>query len=98
MSIHPTRSLSTAGWEYNMVRWLERNGYDVTYSTDIDTHSRPDFWKGHKAWLSVGHDEYWSDEMRRHVEAARDQGLGTRLPFRQYLLLANPARTQPPHD
>ena len=76
MSIHPTRSLSTAGWEYNMVRWLERNGYDVTYSTDIDTHSRPDFWKGHKAWLSVGHDEYWSDEMRRHVEAARDQGLG----------------------
>ena len=70
MSIHPTRSLSTAGWEYNMVRWLERNGYDVTYSTDIDTHSRPDFWKGHKAWLSVGHDEYWSDEMRRHVDSA----------------------------
>ena len=75
-SIHPTRSLSTAGWEYNMVRWLERNGYDVTYSTDIDTHSRSDFWKGHRAWLSVGHDEYWSDEMRRHVEGARDQGLG----------------------
>ncbi len=76
MSIHPTRSLSTAGWEYNMVRWLERNGYDVTYSTDIDTHSRADFWKGHKAWLSVGHDEYWSHAMRRHVEEARDQGVG----------------------
>ena len=30
MSIHPTRSLSTAGWEYNMVRWLERNFYYVT--------------------------------------------------------------------
>ncbi len=76
MSIHPTRSLSTAGWEYNMVRWLERNGYDVTYSTDIDTHTRTEFWKGHKAWLSVGHDEYWSSEMRRHVEAARDHGVG----------------------
>ncbi len=75
LSIHPTRSLSTAGWEYNMVRWLERNGYDVTYSTDIDTHNRADFWRGHKAWLSVGHDEYWSFEMRRHVEGARDQGL-----------------------
>lgn len=75
-SIHPTRSLSTAGWEYNMVRWLERNGYDVTYSTDIDTHSRADFWKGHKAWLSVGHDEYWSQDMRRHVEGARDHGMG----------------------
>lgn len=76
LSIHPTRPLSTAGWEYNMMRWLERNGYDVTYSTDIDTHSRPDFWKGHKAWLSVGHDEYWSQDMRRHVEEARDHGIG----------------------
>ncbi|MBS0177179.1 MAG: hypothetical protein JSR20_00290 [Nitrospira sp.] len=76
MSIHPTRALSTAGWEYNMVRWLERQGYDVTYSTDLDTHSRADFWKGHRAWLSVGHDEYWSQDMRRHVEKARDQGLG----------------------
>ena len=76
MSIHPTRALSTAGWEYNMVRWLERNGYDVTYSTDIDTHTQPEFWKGHKAWLSVGHDEYWSADMRRHVEAARDHGVG----------------------
>lgn len=76
MSIHPTRTLSTAGWEYNMVRWLERQGYDVTYSTDIDTHRRTDFWKGHRAWLSVGHDEYWSQDMRRHVEAARDQGIG----------------------
>ncbi|MCS6327282.1 MAG: hypothetical protein H8K06_09380, partial [Nitrospira sp.] len=35
MSIHPTRTLATAGWEYNMVRWLERQVYDVTYSTDI---------------------------------------------------------------
>ncbi|MGC3975487.1 MAG: hypothetical protein QM771_14065 [Nitrospira sp.] len=76
MSIHPTRSLSTAGWEYNMVRWLERQGYDVTYSTDIDAHTQAEFWKGHKAWLSVGHDEYWSSEMRRHVEAARDHGVG----------------------
>src|SRR5213594_4109322 len=25
-------------WEIQLVRWLERNGYDVTYSTDIDTH------------------------------------------------------------
>lgn len=76
MSIHPTRALSTAGWEYNMVRWLERKGYDVTYSTDIDTHTQPEFWKGHRAWLSVGHDEYWTRDMRRHVEAARDHGVG----------------------
>ncbi|MFO0774070.1 MAG: DUF6605 domain-containing protein [Nitrospiraceae bacterium] len=75
-SIHPGSPVSPAGWEYNMVRWLEREGYDVTYSTDLDTHDNPEFWRGHRAWLSVGHDEYWSHAMRTHVEAARDAGVG----------------------
>lgn len=66
---------SPSGWEYNMVRWLEREGYDITYSTNIDTHSHPDLLSRHKAWLSVGHDEYWTWEMRRHVEMARDRGI-----------------------
>src|SRR5256885_7300991 len=25
-------------WDYYFVRWLERSGYDVKYSTDVDTH------------------------------------------------------------
>jgi hypothetical protein len=74
-SVHPTVPVSPAGWEYNMVRWLEREGYDVSYSTDIDTHRNPRLHVGHKVWLSVGHDEYWTNEMRRNVEAARDEGL-----------------------
>jgi hypothetical protein len=75
-SIHPSSHISPAGWEYNMVRWLEREGYDVTYSTNIDTHADQAWWKRHKAWLSVGHDEYWSREMRSHVEEARERGVG----------------------
>jgi hypothetical protein len=75
-SIHPTSPISTAGWEYNMVRWLEREGYDVSYGTNIDTHADGTWWKRHKAWLSVGHDEYWSSEMRLHVEEAREHGVG----------------------
>ena len=75
-SIHATSQISPAGWEYNMVRWLERGGYDVTYSTNIDTHRDGNWWRRHKAWLSVGHDEYWSREMRSHVEEARERGLG----------------------
>ena len=75
-SIHPTSPVSPAGWEYNMVRWLEREGYDVSYSTNIDTHADRTWWKHHKAWLSVGHDEYWSREMRSHVEEARERGVG----------------------
>jgi len=78
-SVPPTDPSSAAGWEYNMVRWLEREGYDVTYSTNIDTHADPRLLSSHKAWLSVGHDEYWTWEMRLHVERAAHDG--TNLSF-----------------
>jgi hypothetical protein len=63
------------GPEFAMVRWLEQNGYDVSYSTNIDTARRGQEIKEHKAFLSTGHDEYWSGEMRANVEAARDAGV-----------------------
>jgi hypothetical protein len=62
-------------WEYPMVRWLERHGYDLAYSTSIDTHGRPNSVLQHSGFLSVGHDEYWSAEMRTAVEQARDAGV-----------------------
>ena len=58
-----------------MVRFLEREGYDVTYCTDVDTHAGPNLLLSHNAFLVVGHDEYWSWQMRNNVEAARDQGI-----------------------
>src|SRR4029077_4447633 len=52
--------------EYPMHRWLEANGYDVTYCAGIDVdRSVPN---GHKVFTSVGHDEYWSKEQRDNVE------------------------------
>jgi N,N-dimethylformamidase beta subunit-like protein len=62
-------------WEYNAVRFLERERYDVVYVTDVDTHQRADLLTPHRVFLSVGHDEYWSWAMRQHVEAARDDGV-----------------------
>lgn len=67
------------GAEYPMIRWLERNGFDVSYTTNVDTHRRgylllPNTGH-HKVFLSVGHDEYWSGEMRNNVTAARNAGL-----------------------
>ena len=62
-------------FEYNALRWLEREGYDVAYATDVDTHRDADLLSRHRALLSVGHDEYWTWEMRDHVEAARDRGM-----------------------
>ncbi len=73
---HPDRyRVSNAGWDVNMVRWLEREGLDVGYCTNLDTHAQPQSLKRCRAWLSIGHDEYWSREMRDHVEAARDAGV-----------------------
>jgi hypothetical protein len=60
--------------EYPMVRWLESNGYDVSYFTGVDTDRRGAEILEHNVFLSVGHDEYWSGTQRANVEAARDAG------------------------
>ncbi|MDB4969593.1 MAG: uncharacterized protein JWN44_5282 [Myxococcales bacterium] len=61
--------------EYPMVRWLEQQGYDVKYISNGDLDARPQLLDGARAFLSIGHDEYWSPAMRDAVEAARDKGL-----------------------
>ncbi len=62
-------------WEYNMLRWLESQGYDVSYITNIDFQTSSQILQGHKVFLSVGHDEYWSLEQRNLVEQARNSGV-----------------------
>jgi hypothetical protein len=62
-------------WEYKFVRWAELQGYDVTYITDVDTHTNVNPLTNHKAFLSVGHDEYWSKQMRDNVESAINAGV-----------------------
>ena len=61
--------------EYPMVRWLEENGYDVSYFTDVDADRSGSLILNHKIDLSVGHDEYWSGEEFNNVMAARDAGV-----------------------
>ena len=74
-----TRDYAPEDWvfnaEYPMVRWLERNGYDVSYFTDVDSDRLGAEIREHRAFLSVGHDEYWSGAQRANVEAARDAGV-----------------------
>ncbi len=71
-----TRACCSEDWffnaEYPMIRWLERNGYDVSYFTGVDTDRYGAELLEHKVFLSVGHDEYWSGAQRANVEAARD--------------------------
>ena len=63
-----------AGWEYPMLRWLERSGYHLAYATDLDVHRDPDLLARRRGVLIVGHDEYWSRVARDRIEAARDRG------------------------
>ncbi|GHS87577.1 hypothetical protein AGMMS50218_09720 [Actinomycetota bacterium] len=63
------------GSEYPMVRFLERNGYDVSYQSGVDTARYGSLLTNHQVFLSVGHDEYWSGAQRANVEAARDAGV-----------------------
>ena len=61
--------------EYPMVRFLEANGYNVSYTTGVDSDRRGTLIQQHKVFLSVGHDEYWSGTQRTNVEAARNAGV-----------------------
>ncbi|GAA1956459.1 hypothetical protein GCM10009717_23240 [Agromyces allii] len=61
--------------EYAQVRFLERNGYDVTYLAGVDSDRNGALLRNHKVFLSVGHDEYWSGAQRANIEAARDAGV-----------------------
>ncbi len=58
-----------------MVLFLEKEGYDVSYTTDVDTHERGNLLSLHKGFLDAGHDEYWTWQMRDNIEAARDNGV-----------------------
>src|SRR5438105_15702240 len=52
-NLQPDYETEAGGWEYNMVRFLEREGYDVSYCTDLDTHENGHLLLAHKGYLSV---------------------------------------------
>lgn len=61
--------------EYPTVRFLEQNGYNLSYSSGVDTDRRGSLLLNHAIFLSVGHDEYWSGNQRANVETARNAGV-----------------------
>jgi len=66
-------------WEIQLVRFLEREGYDVSYQTDLDTDRDPGSLLRHRLVIVAGHDEYWTMSMRNAFDAAVAQG--TNLAF-----------------
>ena len=62
-------------WEYPIAYWLESQGYDVSYISNLDLHANPAGLARAKGFLSVGHDEYYSIEMFNQLRQAIAGGL-----------------------
>lgn len=61
-------------WEYPLCFWLESQGYDVTYCSNVD-NLEPANLSRCKAMISVGHDEYWDVRQYENVKKAIADGL-----------------------
>lgn len=62
-------------WEYPMIRYLEKQGYDLEYGSSVDTYTDANIFRNRAGVLLVGHQEYWTKEARDHLEAAINQGV-----------------------
>ncbi len=65
----------TLTFELDALHWLEREGYDISYISNVDLQRDPGQLLHYRAYLSLGHDEYWTKEMRDGVENARNRGV-----------------------
>jgi PKD repeat protein len=63
------------GPDYLAVYWLEQQGYEVTYTSDVDLDSKPGELLNHKIDLVSGHSEYWSYNEFNNFKAAREAGV-----------------------
>ncbi len=61
-------------WEYPMAYWLEAEGYDVGYVSNLDLHRGTAGLGRAGAFLSVGHDEYYTGPMFDRLRAAVEAG------------------------
>jgi len=61
-------------FEFPLAYWLEEHGYDVTYCSNSDLLT-PDRGLKCRAFVSVGHDEYWDIRQFESVSRMRDEGV-----------------------
>ncbi len=83
------------GNEAPLVMLAERLGLPLAYATDTDLHADPHLLDGARAVVSLGHDEYYSPQMRAALTTARDAGvnlafLGANAVYRRIRLGPSP--------
>lgn len=76
------------GNELPLVSLVEKMGLNVTYMTNVDIQKRPSLLSNHRVLISLGHDEYYSPQMRQALTDTQQNGtnlvfLGANAIFRR---------------
>lgn len=72
-----SKKYASAGWasyERHYVHWLEDAGYNVDIIAQHDLQYNAEIIQGYECLTFIGHDEYWSWEMRDTIDAYVEQG------------------------
>ena len=72
-----SKKYASAGWasyERLFARWAEAAGYALDFATLHDLHADPALLDDYACAVIVGHDEYWTAEMRDAVDAWVEAG------------------------
>ncbi|AYG76834.1 N,N-dimethylformamidase beta subunit family domain-containing protein [Rhizobium sp. CCGE532] len=72
-----SKKYASAGWatyDSHFFRFAERAGYSVDLASQHELHFSPEILSDYDCVVFVGHDEYWTWEMRDAVDAYVDQG------------------------
>lgn len=56
-------------WSQHLVRWLAKNGFTADFCTSHDLHGDNKLLDPYQLYVSAGHDEYWTREMRDNLDA-----------------------------
>ncbi|MER8387151.1 ThuA domain-containing protein [Mesorhizobium sp. M1428] len=72
-----SKKYASSGWasyDSHFFRFAERAGYAVDLASQHDLHFSPDILDGYDCVVFVGHDEYWTWEMRDAVDSYVERG------------------------
>lgn len=72
-----SKKYASAGWatyERHFLRWAESRGFTVDVATQHDLHRDPAILEGYRCVAIVGHDEYWSWQMRDAMDSYVEGG------------------------
>ncbi|MTI01906.1 MULTISPECIES: N,N-dimethylformamidase beta subunit family domain-containing protein [Alphaproteobacteria] len=72
-----SKKYASAGWasyERHFARWAEAQGFELDFATQHDLEADPELLRRHKCVIFVGHDEYWTANMRHAVDRYVDGG------------------------